>query len=637
MSLLFDDGLQYQRVARTHQIDSNSSEQLSTTTPASKTTGIASSRTQAAGQDGPTTPVLPGTPAEPAGMAGPNSDGKAQNFIVFLESAPGAGGLEQRMRALMGSLGIAGNPVMVFDQLNGFVLNISEQQAQRLRALGGVQSVEADAAVFLEPPVAVEPYAVDPSSLASLANGKTGTALSNLAVFADGMGQSSDIVPWGVQAVWRGDDITQRGNIASDTFAFVIDSGILNSTGDLNFASNTWHRSWVSGEGAFTDGNGHGTHVAGTIGALVNGTGVVGVAPGANMISLKVFDSSGGGASFATIIDAVNHAVNVINANGLDKRKAVINMSLGGSFSSSLDSAIKNAASQGILFALAAGNSGADVDGFSPAAAGGERNPNVFTVSAVDSNYRMTSWSNWDRLDRRDREDNVDVAAPGASVLSYYRNGQLAYLNGTSMAAPHVAGLLLMGGVEQGDLVTPYYRDTADPFAWGISNPSAPEPEPEPETPIDESNPITDADQVLWGTTGNDIITGGSGNDRISGVLATGTSAEAMGAGQIDTLTGGAGADIFVLGDSRGVFYDNRNSRNTGTGDYALIKDFTPGEDKLQLAGGSYLGAVSNGSLSLYWDRNGNGKLDTGGRNQDELIAVLEGVSGLSSGDILWA
>jgi subtilisin family serine protease len=565
-------------------------------------------------RSGPTQPGLAGTPDA------------AREFIVFLDDAPGQGGVAQRAQALLRSLGVNGQPTLVFDQLNGFTLQITDQQARRLRALGGVRSVEADAAVFLDPPILnasptatlLRPQAAGTTSLTSYGNSKAG---------------SGETLPWGVRAVWQGDDISTRGNFASDTYAFVIDSGVLSTTGDLNLAdTSSWHRSWISGESAFTDGNGHGSHVAGTIAALANGQGVVGVAPGANVVSLKVFDSSGGGASYSSIIDAINHAVAVINNNGLNKSKAVINMSLGGSFSSSLDMAVKNAAGQGILFSLAAGNNGDDVDKYSPAAAGGERNPNVFTVSAVDSAYRMPSWSNWDRIDRRDKEDNVDMAAPGVSVLSYYRDGQLAYLSGTSMAAPHLAGLLLAGGVQAGALVTPYYTGTADPFALGVPSTSGPtDPEPDPE-PVPE--PSTDL--ILWGTTGNDAITGGSGNDRLSGVLATGTTAAAMGAGQIDVLTGGAGADIFVLGDSRGVFYDDRQNNNLGTEDYALIKDFRSGEDKLQLRESSYLFTVSSNNLSLYWDRNGNGKLDTGGRNRDELIAVLEGVSGLSSGDILW-
>jgi subtilisin family serine protease len=552
-------------------------------------------------------------------LAGSGAPELSRLFIVFLDDAPGRGGVAQRAQALMRSLGVSGEPSLLFDQLNGFALNLTDQQAQRLRALGEVRSVEADASVFLDPPILndnsaatlLKPQAAGSTSLTSYNNTSAG---------------SGETLPWGVRAVWQGEDISVRGNFASDSFAFVIDSGVLSTTGDLNLASTSaWHRSWISGESAFTDGNGHGTHVAGTIAALVNGQGVVGVAPGANVVSLKVFDSSGGGASYSSIIDAINHAVAVINNNALNKSNVVINMSLGGGFSSSLDSAVKNAANQNIRFAVAAGNDGKDADNYSPAAAGDH--PNVFTISAVDSQYKMASWSNWDRITSTDKVDDVDLAAPGVSVLSYYRNGQLAYLSGTSMAAPHVAGLLLAGGVQAGALVTPYYSGTADPFALGLPASPLPEPEPNPE-------PITDL--ILWGTTGSDVITGGNGNDSITGVLASGTTAAAMGAGQIDVLTGGAGADLFVLGDSRGVFYDDRRNDNLGTTDYALIKDLTPGVDKLQLRDSSYLYSVSSGNLSLYWDRNGNGKLDTSGRNRDELIAVLEGVTSLNSSDILW-
>jgi serralysin len=108
-----------------------------------------------------------------------------------------------------------------------------------------------------------------------------------------------------------------------------------------------------------------------------------------------------------------------------------------------------------------------------------------------------------------------------------------------------------------------------------------------------------------------------------------------MGTQQIDVLTGANGSDVFLLGDARGVFYDDRKTGSLGTADYALIKDFIAGTDKLQLRNLSYLFTVSTGGLSLYWDRNGNGLLESGGRNRDELIAVLEGATGLSSSDLV--
>ena len=141
---------------------------------------------------------------------------------------------------------------------------------------------------------------------------------------------------------------------------------------------------------------------------------------------------------------------------------------------------------------------------------------------------------------------------------------------------------------------------------------------------------------TLWGTTRSDVITAGAGNDRITGVLASGTTAAAMGRGQVDRLTGLAGADVFVLGDSRGVFYDDRSSGNLGNADYALINDFRSGEDKLQLRSGRYFTTTSGGNLSLYWDRNGNGNLNTSGSSRDELIAVLAGVTAISNSDTLF-
>jgi hypothetical protein len=144
------------------------------------------------------------------------------------------------------------------------------------------------------------------------------------------------------------------------------------------------------------------------------------------------------------------------------------------------------------------------------------------------------------------------------------------------------------------------------------------------------------ASVTLWGYTSSDTITGGGGPDRLAGVLASGTTASAMGAGQIDTLTGNADADVFLLGDSRGVFYDDKVAGNLGSGDYARITDFVSGSDKLQVkAGTSYLYTVGTSGLSLYWDRNGNGSLNSSGKNQDELIAVLQGVSAITGTDLV--
>lgn len=553
-----------------------------------------------------------------------------------------------------------------------------------------------------------------------------------------------EVVPWGTKVVWQGEDISQRGNFASDTYAFVIDSGVSDATGDINFATNAnWHRSWISGESPFTDVNGHGTHVAGTIGALLNGKGIVGVAPGAQIISLKVNNDYGFGSDTVTV-DAINHAVTVINENNLDKNKVVINLSIGGVFSPRLDNAIKVAADQGIKFSIASGNSGKDADDYSPSSAGDH--PNVFSVSAIDSSYIMPFWSNWDRIDSNDDTDDVDFAAPGVDIISYSPNGQLTSRSGTSMSAAHMSGLLITGGVQSGNYVMPSYYGTSDPLAI-TSNIQAEITQLQPQQPyvppqptyalnsttsinegqtlrieVDTTNvdagsyvhwqisgngvdlsdfivlhnfwgasqvngegksfvdftikddnltegnevikfelfdqghqnirkkvaetsftiqdtsktPIPNTPQYLWGTTGNDVITGGDGVDYITGVLSSNTTQSSMGVGQIDTLIGGVGSDVFVLGDSRGVFYNDGIKNNLGTSDYALIKDFNRGEDKLQLKNrNSYMIKVFDGDLHFYSDQNRNRRLESSGPNQDELLAILEGVTTLNNRDLI--
>jgi subtilisin family serine protease len=678
--------------------------------------------------------------AEPAsGVAG------TRTYVVSLEQAPLPNNLPATVRALLGDVSPDLRPRQLFDQLGAFSVDLSDPQADLLRQIPGIRSIEQDRAVPMMPPVTVEPgLSNEDEGTVSMAfkkllwqkPEKAGQAFNasyslediglNATTYGDTTSASGETLPWGVKAVWNGLDVSSKGNIGTGSTVFVIDSGVLDTTGDLNLNS-AWSKSFIAGESAFSDGVGHGTHVAGTIAALVNGKGVVGVAPGAQVVSLKVFGNSGGGATITSIINAINYAVGVINTNGLDRSKVVINMSLGGGLSSSLSNAILNAANQGIRFAIAAGNSGQDVDGFSPADAGDH--PNVYTVSAVDSTYTMASWSNWDRLDASDAVDDVDVAAPGVGVLSYFQGGQLAYLSGTSMAAPHVAGLLLTDGVKAGSLVNPVVAGTADPFALagtGVA-PTPPSFTLQAPTSVNEggslaiavtttnvaagtilslkfsgvgisagdlasgsltasisidasgrgsfsttvladsllegnetllvslfqanapSSPVAQAsinvidsppppvaNQVLWGTTGSDIITGSTGNDRISGVLASGTTAKAMGSNQIDVLTGGSGADVFVLGDKRGVFYDNRINGNAGLGDYARIQDFKVGTDKLQLFSASYLTSASQGNTSLYWDRNGNGKLNLTGSNQDELIAIFSN-SSPTAADVIWA
>lgn len=440
-----------------------------------------------------------------------SSSNNKELHYAFLEETNNNSSLQSRINSALKAANIEASPIKLFDAINGFTISVSPTEAKRLEAIPTIRSIEADRPLPLTPPVEViretnnsagdssffsesesspgwkeidravsldQYYVKTKTSTSKEEEFRTNTvSAAALPTYNNGAASTGEILPYGVKAVWGGSDISTKGNAGSGTYAFVIDSGVLDTTGDL-IINRTWSKSWVSGETAFTDGNGHGTHVAGTIAALANGIGVVGVAPGAEVISLKVFDSAGGGASYSTIIDAVNYATQVINDNDLDKSKVVINMSLGGSYSAGMDNAVKNAASQGIRFAIAAGNSGNDADYYSPASAGDHEN--VFTVSAVDNKYQMPSWSNWDNPSGG---DDVDFAAPGVDVYSYYQGGDLAYLSGTSMAAPHVAGLALMGDIKAGEMVQGNAAGYADPFALidtGEDEDSDSSPEPTP-------------------------------------------------------------------------------------------------------------------------------------------------------------
>ncbi|HET9133359.1 MAG TPA: S8 family serine peptidase [Gemmatimonadales bacterium] len=235
-------------------------------------------------------------------------------------------------------------------------------------------------------------------------------------------------------ATWGLDRIDQRDLPLSTTYsydatgagvrAYILDTGIL--TGHVQFTGRL-----ASGFTAISDGrgtsdcNGHGTHVAGTVGGTTHG-----VAKGVTLVPVRVLNCQGSGTTTGVV-----QGIDWVATNA--QAPAVANMSLGGGASSAIDQAVANAVARGITFVVAAGNSNANACNYSPA-----RAPSAITVGATTSTDARASYSNFGSC--------LDLFAPGSSITSAWYTSTTATntISGTSMASPHVAGaaaLLLQG------------------------------------------------------------------------------------------------------------------------------------------------------------------------------------------------
>ena len=235
---------------------------------------------------------------------------------------------------------------------------------------------------------------------------------------------ASQALPWGINRVDADISSTRAGNgsgYISNVNAYIIDTGIDRTHPDL------YHGTHVNftGDGRNRDCNGHGTHVAGTVAARDNTRDVVGVAPGTPLTGVKVLGCDGVGATSGVI-----KGVDWVTANAA--KPAIANMSLAGGASDALDTAVKNSATSGVFYSLAAGNQGADACSYSPARAGAGANNGIVTTAATTSSDAERSSSNYGSC--------VDIWAPGTSVLSTRMGGGTTTMSGTSMAAPHVGG-----------------------------------------------------------------------------------------------------------------------------------------------------------------------------------------------------
>ncbi|KAK6074140.1 subtilisin-like protease [Seiridium cupressi] len=219
---------------------------------------------------------------------------------------------------------------------------------------------------------------------------------------------------------------TAQGYVFDDTAgqnitAYIVDTGILTTHDEFQGRATLEFNAVNS---VNTDENGHGSHVAGTIGGAT-----FGVAKNVNLIGVKVLDADGSGTN-SGVIDGLNFVASDAQSKGLGG-KAVMNMSLGGSKSNAVNSAVEAIAAAGVVPVVAAGNENQDAANTSPASA-----PDAITVGAIDQTTdRKASFSNFGA--------SVDIFGPGVDVQSVGITSDSATetLSGTSMASPHIAGL----------------------------------------------------------------------------------------------------------------------------------------------------------------------------------------------------
>jgi subtilisin family serine protease len=325
-----------------------------------------------------------GASAEGTILAAPGAEVVPGSYIVVLDD--GTTGVRDRARGLAGTYG-ATVEATYEHALRGFAARMSEAQARRLAAAPGV--------AYVQPNVVHTTQATQ-----------------------------TNPPSWGL------DRIDQRNRpvdasytystTASNVTAYIIDTGIRTTHGDFGGRAVSGFDA-VDG-GAADDCNGHGTHVAGTVGGSVYG-----VAKGVQLVAVRVLDCEGSGTTAQVVagIDWVtaNHAAT-----------SVANMSLGGGADTALDDAVRRSIAGGVTYAIAAGNGFLGLFALDACTQSPARVAEALTVSATDAADRKPSWPN--------RGTCVDLFAPGIDITSAWNTNDTAAntISGTSMAAPHVAG-----------------------------------------------------------------------------------------------------------------------------------------------------------------------------------------------------
>ncbi|KJY89334.1 alkaline serine protease [Pseudoalteromonas piscicida] len=277
-----------------------------------------------------------------------------------------------------------------YDNLGGVAVKASSEQLLKLLSHPDIKFIEQNATFTIDPEF---------SDFHALQNNPT----------------------WGLDRIDQRDRPLDKkyvgANNGQGVTAYIIDTGVLNSHNDFGGRARNGY-DFVDNDAVSQDCNGHGTHVAGTIGGSQYG-----VAKAVDLVGVRVLNCSGSG-SYAGVIAGIDWVAG--NASG----PSVANMSLGGGKSQAVNNAVANAVNRGITFVVAAGNDRGDACSKSPAS-----EPSAITVASSDINDARSGFSNYGKC--------VDVFAPGSSITSAWigSNSATKTISGTSMASPHVAGV----------------------------------------------------------------------------------------------------------------------------------------------------------------------------------------------------
>jgi subtilisin family serine protease len=372
---------------------------------------------------------------QPGAAAAPADKGQKSAYIVTVADGTNARGIARAVQA---------NPNFVFDEvLDGFAARLNAGQLRALRNNPAVTAVEADRSVTAvgrklkrsakptrgtgkgggngggkpvkDRPVTEEPAVDQPVTEPVIEQPATETV------------QKVSSALWGLDRVDQNtlplDSSYSYTATGAGVTVYVVDSGIATSHPDFEGrAKNVFDAFGGSGQ----DCNGHGTHVAGTIGGETHG-----VAKDVALAGVRVLDCSGSG-SYSGVIAGLDWIA--ANSPG----PAVANLSLGGGYSSAMNSAVQRLSDSGVTVVVAAGNSNVDAGGTSPAST-----PAAITVAASDRADQKASFSNYGSV--------VDTYAPGVAIASTAMQGGTTTMSGTSMAAPHVAGVAALYKAAHGE------------------------------------------------------------------------------------------------------------------------------------------------------------------------------------------